>query len=242
VEKGTIILRIRAFLTKKGILKPTPCDYDAMCATLLLEQSQAIHYYARTKPGSALGNIAGFFFANFPYVNNDCQYRVADLFAVDVDLDTKKFVKAKLDDINLTAKEACILLWFNTISAQHVKLHAMANWGVNLDDALADVNPFFRRSSVVTVMYNYFGYTAFNGYTKTWAANGLLSKGWAGDHKPLLQAFNHGIKDNIWQHSQIEELVKYSEFVSFVVKVRSIFMAEFGKHKKLFPGTDGEVR
>ena len=68
-----------------------------------------------------------------------------------------------------------------------------------------------------------------------------MSNGWAGEGKPLVQCFNHGIKDNVWQHAQIEELVKYSEFVSFIVKVRAIFFAEFEKHKELFPGTDGEV-
>ena len=63
--------------------------------------------------------------------------RSNSIFAVDIDLDTKKFVKAKLDDLNLTAMETFILLWFNTIAAQHVKLHAMANWGINTVDALA---------------------------------------------------------------------------------------------------------
>ena len=57
---------------------------------------------------------AGFFFADFPYVDNNCRFKIANLFAVDVDLDTKRFVKAKLDDEILTAKEAVILLWFNT--------------------------------------------------------------------------------------------------------------------------------
>ena len=226
---------------KRGLIKPSECDYEALCATLLLEQTQAIHYYARTKEGSPLGNIAGFFFANFPYVDNDCNYQVADLFAVDVDLDTKKFVKAKLDDIQLTAKEAVILLWFNTIAAQHVKLHAAANWGVNVDEALEEVNPFFRQSSVVTVMYNYFGYTSFNGFFDTWVKEGLASPGWMNPEKPLVQSFNHGIKNNVWQHSQIVDLVKYSEFVNFVVQVRSIFLAEFSKHKSLFPGADGEA-
>ena len=56
-----------------------------MCATLLLEQTQAIHYYARTKPGSERGNIAGFYFTNFPYVDENCEYRVADLFAIEID-------------------------------------------------------------------------------------------------------------------------------------------------------------
>jgi hypothetical protein len=48
------------------------------------------------------------------------------------------------------------------VAAQHVKLHAMANWGINLDDSLNDVNPFLRRNSVVTAMYNFFGKTLFS--------------------------------------------------------------------------------
>jgi hypothetical protein len=103
-----------------------------------------------------------------------------------------------LDDINLNAKETMILLWFNTIAAQHVKLHAMANWGVNVDEALAEVNPFFRQSSVCTVLYNYFGYTSFNGFFKTWVEEGLASPCWAKPEKPLIQAFNHGIKAKSW--------------------------------------------
>ena len=62
----------------------------------------------------AISFPTGFFFADFPYVDNDCRFQIANLFAVDIDLDTKRFVKAKLDDELLTAKEAVILLWFNT--------------------------------------------------------------------------------------------------------------------------------
>jgi hypothetical protein len=237
---GTIMLRIRQFLFRRGLIKPMDCDYDAMCTTLLLETSQVIHYYASTK-GSELGNIAGFFFANFPYVDNECNYQVADLFAVDIDLDTKRFVKAKLDDINLNAKETLTLLCFNSIGAQHVKIHAMANWGVNVDEALADVNPFFRQNSILTVMYNYFGYTCFNDIFKTWVDEGLMSPGWLKPEKPFVQVLNHGIKENAWQHAHIVDLTKHSEFVNFIVKVRAIFFAEFQKHKDLFPGTDGEA-
>ena len=71
---------------------------------------------------SKLGNVARFFFADFPYVDNNCNFQVARLFAVDVDLDTKRFKRAKLDNEVLTAKEAVTLLWYNTIAAQHVKL------------------------------------------------------------------------------------------------------------------------
>ena len=86
----------------------------------------AIYYYARTKDG----NVAGFFFPNFPIVNKDGNYEVKYLFNVDIDLNSKEMVRAQLDDELLTPSETLILLWFNTISANHVKLHAFANWGI----------------------------------------------------------------------------------------------------------------
>ena len=141
-KKGTIILSIRQFLVKRGLLKVKDFDIDALIGTLCLEQSQAIHYYVRTKPDSKLGNVAGFYFADFPYVDNNLDFQVADLFAVDIDLDTKKFVKAKLDDIHLTASQTLILLWYNTIAAQHVKLHSLANWGLNSSKSIEDSDPF----------------------------------------------------------------------------------------------------
>lgn len=241
--KGTTILRIRDWLNKKGIWKIKECeDMEGLIAIFCLEQTQVINYFAKTKEGSELGNIAGFFFADFPYVDNDLNYKVADLFAVDIDLDTKKFVKAKLDDMDLTASETLILLWFNTIAAQHVKLHALANWGINQSMALEETNPFLRQNSVVTAIYNYFGYSTFSGFLETWEKQGLLSDGWSGEEQPLIKCFNHGIRDGIGQHVNIVDLVPHSRFVSFVVKVRMIFMDQFHKHKHLFPGVDGEVR
>lgn len=241
-KRRTLVLQFRKFLQKFGLISPAAeCDYEALAATLVLEQTQAIHYYGRTRDHLELGNIAGFFFADFPYVDENCNFQIANLFAVDIDLDTKRFKKAKLDNAVLTAKEAVTLLWYNTIAAQHVKLHAMANWGVNLDDSLKDVNPFLRQNGVVTTMYNFFGYSMFSRFLQIWTDQGLLSDGWTKPHAPLIKSFNHGIKENVWQHGQIQELVKYSRFVKFAVKVRAIFLAEFAEHKDLFPGIDGEA-
>lgn len=240
-KKGTLILKLRQFLIKHGIIKLKECeDMEALIGTLLLEQSQVINYFAKTKESSELGNIAGFFFADFPYVDNDLNYQVADLFAVDIDLDTKRFVKGKLDNTNLTAQETFILLWFNTIAAQHVKLHAMANWGINQHQSIREKNEFLHQNSVVTAIYNYFGYSTFSNFLKTWEQQGLLSEGWF-EKGCLIKCFNHGIKDGVSQHGNVTELIPYSRFVSFIVQVRSIFMDQFAKHKDLFPGIDGEA-
>lgn len=90
-------------------------------------------------------------------------------------------------------------------------------------------------------MYNFFGYTSFNGFIKTWVKQGLASEGWAREDAPLVKSFNHGVEENVWQHSQILDLAKYSRFVKFVIKVRAIFLVEFDKYKGLFPGINGEA-
>lgn len=90
-------------------------------------------------------------------------------------------------------------------------------------------------------MFNYFGFTGFNGFMQIWAKQGLVSDGWAKPHAPMVEGFNHGIRQGVVPHTQIKELVKYSRFVGFAVRVRAIFLAEFQKHKQLFPGIDGEA-
>jgi hypothetical protein len=127
------------------------------------------------------------------------------------------------------------------VGAQHVKLHAMANWGTNLDDSLEGVKPFLRRNGVVTTMYNYFGYTSFSTFFDIWAEQGLVSSGWASRHTPFLRTINHGIEKNIWQHAQIEGLTKHSRLVKFIIMVCTIFLDEFQKHKDIFPGIDGKA-
>ena len=111
-------------------------------------------------------------------MDSNCDAQIADLFVVEIDLETKRMVLAKMDDDVLNAKEALILLWYNTISAQHVKLHSMANWGLNLDDSLQENHAFLRRNGIVTVMYNFFGYTWFNSFFKIWAMCGFVDNGW----------------------------------------------------------------
>ena len=115
--RGTIILRFRTLLHKIGIIYPK-CDYEALAATLLLEHTQAIHHCGRTEQDDKLGNVAGFLFPDFPYVDGNCEMEIAGLFAVDIDLDTKRFAKAKLDKLLWRKKP---WLWYNTIAAQHVR-------------------------------------------------------------------------------------------------------------------------
>ena len=277
---NTKILKLRVILVEKlGLLKMKSVDYEALVGSLLLEQSQAIHYFVKTKKNSHHGNIAGFVFTgmtdsnfpthppceshnlttfasfsnttfsfclrhvhvvlihnipDFPYVNQKGKMVTAELLTVDVDLGTKKMVECKLNDETLNASEALILLWYNTVSAQHVKLHAYGNWGCNIDNEnMKRTNPFLHTNSLVTVIYNYFGFTCFPRFFDTWKKEGLLSHDW--DPKALTDTFNHGVRENIVQHSHIVDLMPYSEFVDFIVKVRAAFHKEFKRYKSQFP-------
>lgn len=233
MKKGEWILSIRRYLVKLDIIQVNSLNIESLVGNLCLEQSQVIHYLSRGNTNQD-ANIARFFFPNFPFVNNNCTYQVADLFTVDIDLSTRKFVNANMDEANLTASETLILLWFNTIATQHVKLHSFANWGTNNDDTMKERNSFLHRSSVVTAVYNYFGYSSFPNFFKRWRRQGILSSCW--DPNALICCFDHGMRDGITQHAQIYDLIPHSRFVNFAVKVRVIFFKEFGKHKHLFPG------
>lgn len=114
----------------------------------------------------------------------------------------------------------------------HVKMHALANWGVNVDDDQFDKNPFVARNSLVTVMYNYFGYVAFGRFFDTWKKMGIMHQDW--DFDALRTCFDLGVKDNIWHHPNISELARYSRFVNFIVRVREIFHKEFNRHRRCF--------
>lgn len=240
-KQGTIKLRIRVYLVKKGLLKKKEVDLSVLVAKIVLEQSHVVHYYARTEneSRSKLGNVACFFFADFSWVDIQGKYQVADLLAIDIDLDTKKMVKCKMDDEILNPQEAVNVIWYGLISYQHVKLHSFANWGVNCDEHVKKLNSCLHRNSLITVIYNYFGFSSFPTFMKGWESDGLLSENW--DPKSLTACFVHGAEDNIWQHGHIVEMQPYSEFVRFVVNVRAIFLSEFTKYKHLFPDVHGEA-
>ena len=57
----------------------------------------------------------------------------------------------------------------------------------------------------------------------------------------MVDCIDHGVKQNVSQHSQIRDLIPHSRFVRFAVRVRSIFFTEFAKHKHLFPGVHAEA-
>merc|ERR1712098_428656 len=137
----------------------------------------------------------------------------------ELDLEEKCMMKAKLDGRELTPEEVIILVWWQNIFFGHVKLHAYANWAVNMHAR----HPFVKRNSLVTVMYNYFGFTVFNRLASMWKSIGIAKYNIAGLQKLIVA----GVKGGIHSHGSIRKLMPYSTLVNFVVKLRSTFIHEF---------------
>ena len=232
-RKGVTMMRIRNLLVKWKLITVPKCDYEIVAAKLCLESTQAIHY-----TGTDKSKVAHFEFVNFSYVDSSCKHRTGNLLAVEIDLTSKRFSKAAMDGVDVTAKEASILLFFNNICSHHVRLHGLANYGCNhetTDDS------FLCRNAVVTIMYNYFGYTNFNTCFPQWVKHGIISEGWASSDKPWMQAADNGLANKVPYHAHVSDLIKYSRTVKFMVLVRDIFLTEFNKHRRLFPDIDAEV-
>lgn len=236
---GSVILLIRHYLHKRGLIKPKPFDGEAVVSNLLLESAIAIHYQGmkRNEEGNL---IAGFFFPDFPIVTQDGGFAVADLLQVDIDLKKKRMVCAKIDDKELSAREVVILIFFYTISAFHVKLHSISNWAINLEKPQMQRNPFVARNSVITTLYNYFGYSTFSKFFPAWKLMGLLGEEWRSDS--WVDTVAHGISENAFSHPFVSELAPYSEFINFHCNLRPFFLQEFSKVKKsYFPGCNGQA-
>ena len=91
---------------------------------------------------------------------------------------------------------------------------------------------------LVTIMYNYFGYTCFVGFFQGWSKLGFLTD----DCSPAWNTcVNTGIEEGIVVYHHIQYLQKHSKLVYFIIKTLAIFMSEFAKHKDSFLGIDSEA-
>uniref|UniRef100_A0A7S3PXN6 Uncharacterized protein n=1 Tax=Chaetoceros debilis TaxID=122233 RepID=A0A7S3PXN6_9STRA len=236
---SSLKLMVLKFLQKRGRIEPKIFDRKELVGKLLLETSLAVYYIGKRKDED--DTVTGLFsFPDFPYVKNDSTFNVADLLSVEVDLSKKRMYSAKLDNVDLTPDEAIILLCYYIFSAHHVKIHALANWAVNMEPTQSEKNPFPARNSLVTTMFNYYGVSSFVSLFSIWKKLGLLSEDW--NEQSLIDTFNRGLDNYFFAHPLIREVSQYSEFVDFIIKLRPYFMKEFAKVKdKYFPDCHGEA-
>ena len=116
----------------------------------------------------------------------------------------------------------------------HPKIHALSNWSINVESR---VNTELRWNSVVTTIYNWFGYCGYARVTFFLRMLGLFQPDLSNFQEMVDLVLDQGVP----RHGNVSLLVKYSPTVKFVSRMRTYFLQEFAKHKKDFPGIDGEA-
>jgi hypothetical protein len=233
-------LKFREFLFKLGLIHPRPgFDAKKLVCTLLLESCCcSIHYTGQNKD-----RVATFDFYDFPIIDNNKNVVHVKQLTVDVDLDMKEMVTATLDDRVLTPDDTACLVWFTSITADHVKLHSLANWArpKTTKTTPSSSMSFHMWMSDISVLYNYFGASVFPRLCHLWYSLGLISIDMS---STISKVFEIGCNAGIDHHANITDLMEESSVVKFVVKLHGKFLRHFKKHSRLHPedfeGVDAE--
>merc|ERR1719414_335870 len=157
-----------------------------------------------------------------------------EVFRILIDLNDRQMVEASVNNAPVSSSQALTLVWFNTVFGTHVKLHAMANWGIasNVEDMQLSW------MQVCTIMYNFFGYTTFSRtITEFWYFTGLTAR----NYSDIRNASAKNAEAGVPYHKPLRDLAKHSHFVDFMLKVRNKFHQEFSRYQADFPGADGEA-
>merc|ERR1712110_1262525 len=222
----------RVVLRRLGVRDPASCvDSSKLIGKLLLEGTQLVQFVGKFRKDNK--EVAKFVWTDFPMLDGNGNFKTAKLLTVEIDLEGRCFEKGTLDGEPLAPRDALILVWFHVIFANHVKIHAYANWAANAQDHSFDA--FQHRMAVTTIMYNYFGSTVFPRICEHWKKWGVSS-----DFHNIIDVIEKGVSNGVPNHAGIMELVPYSKVVRFMIPVRRHFHNTFEEHKTEFPGIDAE--
>jgi hypothetical protein len=142
---GTARLLLRQALAHAGLRAPAPVRHAALVGRLLLESMQCTRFACVNDAGNAL-----FVWRGIGLLDARGEATEARLLTIEVSLQTREFVRGALDGRELTASEAGIIVWFDTIGGSHVLVHSLANWALRIDHE----HPLIARASVCTVAFN----------------------------------------------------------------------------------------
>lgn len=230
---GTLRKKLREALHAFGAVRQRPHDPAAVAGRLLLETSCVVGYVGTCQDPNGKC-LASFAFDHVAVMDDAGEVSVAGLVTFEVDLDTKSVAEATFEKDRMTAKEALVMAWWLLAAHNHVKIHALANWAVNLQYH-GDRN--MQRMGKATVFYNYLGFKVFRLVCK---AAWLLCIMRA-DYSRIDECFSDTMKRAIPPHGQLRELAKCSASVDFMIKVRNGFLNCFAEHYREFPAIDGEA-
>ena len=226
-------MAFRRWLKAKGVIKGRPASMEGTVAKLILETTLASYFLESEEDDD--GNMIGrFVWVDVPLLFAGDKMRIFECLTIFIDLTNRSWRSTQLLGHGLvSARDTLCMMGFILVIPSHVKLHSYANWAVDLQSK----NAFVRRMSVVSVIYNYFGFSSFTGSMAWIHKAGLTRSAYA----EVKTCFMKGINRGMHNHIAIRSLATCSDFVHFVVQIRGKFLQCFTKYTEDFPSTSGEA-
>lgn len=223
---GMLSHTLRKYAIDLGILKKKPMDPLVIVRKLLTEGSMSTYLLKVDDKHVGLWE-----WHDFDYLSVELEGRVrrCDTLRVMYNLETNELVSARLDGYphELSAKDLICVLWFDWVTATHVKIHATANWGIDPEHD----NSFLRRMGVTTVMYNHFGFNSFVRIMKTLHSWGLAQHSF--EHS--LTCFANSAEKGMHCHRMAANyLAKTSEYVKFLMAMRIYYLKKVREYGEDF--------
>lgn len=231
-SEGLLRLLLRTFAFRHGFggLECPKRNMRSIFAELLVESSMAAHVTKVVHDDN--GGIVGHFRIEDAAIlgGKGTKNELAKwgVFEATVDLKARLLVQATFDGEEMTPEDAFCVLSSEASNHIHPQLHAYANWGVCHD--YDGVHSYLRRASIVTVIYNDMGFRG--GATGVELLHSLgVCKHATG---PGFKSIVNGVRSGMADHKHVHDLMPYSKYVSFVVKVRRFFLHHFENYKNDF--------
>lgn len=238
------------WLEKHGLIKPLdlPSPGDTF-AKMMLNTSLATYYQGPLEHKED-GSVVGRWVIEKAFIPTRGGKNEYGRFEAEIDVANGKFLWATYTPevgpdgaavseaaIEMSAADALVMVMGELFVHIHPQMHAWANFGVSTYSS----NAFVARMSKITVMYNHMGNKGAPAYYEFFYKLGLTEfvnyQCFHGEkrhyeHGEQRKGFVARVQQHQDSHSQIYDLMKHSEFVKFIVQVRSKFFREFRKYEE----------
>ncbi|CAB9510595.1 expressed unknown protein [Seminavis robusta] len=235
---------IRHFLHRNCWISIVPHDPSITAARIVMDSSMVLNFsHMETHPDSPNLKLATFVFPDMMLINHHSKWTMTLRLQLVLDKiggNPPQIYQAWLDDSPVTHSQVCTLLSFAIVTC-HIRLHAYANWAVNMESS-SGMGFWDTLDSAITIMYNHLGYGQTHRYFWLYKWLGVMAR----EQDPLLfqQALDHNCAMGVPHHHNVKELAPYGRVIKFIVKLRPIFLKNFvyyQRNSNMFPGIDGEA-
>jgi len=240
---------LRRWLERQGFIDPLdlPSPGDTF-AKFCLNSSMSTYYQGPLRHEED-GSVVGRWVVEHAGIPTEDSKNEYGRFEAEIDVANEKFLWARYTPlfgpdgspvseppIDMKPEDALVMAMYELFTHIHPQMHAWANFGVSTCSS----SEFVARMSKITVGYNHLGNNGapefFGWMHKIGVTDFVNYETFRGAKRhPAHGEQRHGflsrVQEHLDTHHNIYDLMEYSDFVKFIVQVRSKFFREFRKYQ-----------